>query len=281
VPRKRVTDDKAIVGLWRLVSRTSQGRPVTDCASHYLFEPGRVKEIVPDLVDDGSVFSTYELDPTASPKRITMTTHWVGKGGKPTAPPFVERGVYELKGETLRLCWGSGGGTPPTFSKKTDIIVTFTREHRPPPKTKQPAGKQPVEVPGVGRLTWDDDIDWWQGEVKAATGEVAELHVEVIKETPARVAQAAQEFVAWLKAHEPAARTFAAEELLDLLNDVWNEGRPITARQFVKRLSLDSAGRAKDRSASLYYRDGGLFRGHSIVVQVDKAGRFKNATIAG
>jgi uncharacterized protein (TIGR03067 family) len=281
VPKKRVPDTEAIVGLWRLVSHTSEGRPVFDCASHYLFEAGRVKEIVPSLVDDGSVRSTYELGPTASPKRITMTTHWVGKKGKRAAPPYVQRGLYELKGETLRLCWGPGDKPPAAFSKATTSIITFTREHGPPPKTKQPAGKQPVEVPGVGRLTWDDDIDWWQGEVKAATGEVAELHVEVTKETPARVAQAAQEFVGWLKAHEPAARTFAAEELLDLLNDVWNNGRPITARQFVKRLSLESAGRAKDRSASLYYRDGGLFRGHSIVVQVDKAGRFKNATIAG
>src|SRR5437588_10194313 len=110
--KKRVTDAEAIVGLWRLVSRTHQGRPVHDSASHYLFEAGRVKEIVPDLVDDGSCWSTYKLDPTASPKRITKTIHWVGKNGKPSAPPFVERGIYELKGETLRLCWPSGGGPP-------------------------------------------------------------------------------------------------------------------------------------------------------------------------
>jgi uncharacterized protein (TIGR03067 family) len=281
VAKKRVTDAEAIVGLWRLVSRTHQGKPVMDCASHYLFEAGRVKEIVPDLVDDGSCWSTYELDLTASPKRITQTTHWVGKNGKPSAPPYVERGLYELKGETLRLCWPSGGGPLPSFSKKADIIVTFTREHGPPPQTKQPSGKQPVEVPGVGRLTWDDNIDWWEGQVKAATGEVAALHLEVTQETPERIAQAAQEFVAWLKAHEPAARKFAAEELLDLLNDVWNDGKPLTARQFVKRLSLASAGRKKDNSASLYYGDGGMFRGHSIVVRVDKAGKFKNATIAG
>jgi hypothetical protein len=160
-------------------------------------------------------------------------------------------------------------------------VVTLTREHGPPPQTKQPSGKAPLDVPGVGRLTWDDDLDWWQGEIIAQTGESASLHIEIEDETPERVAEAARRFVAWLAAHEPAARQFAANRLLDLHNDTWNDGDEISTDDFVSRMSLESAGWSRNGRANLYYRDGELFWGHCIIVTVDASGAFVDASIAG
>jgi len=51
---------------------------------------------------DGGDWATFELDSKAQPKRFTTTSELVGKGGKPERR--VDRWLYELDGDTLRLC---------------------------------------------------------------------------------------------------------------------------------------------------------------------------------
>jgi hypothetical protein len=90
-----------------------------------------------------------------------------------------------------------------------------------------------------------------------------------------------REFVRWLRRHEPAARRFAAAELLETYNGSWNEGEPISIGTFAGRMTLESVGIDPDGGASLYYHDGDLFWGHCIIVSVGEDGEFKGATIAG
>lgn len=71
-----MTDAEAIQGYWRLLSHVRRGSRAMTSVTHLLFEQDCMKEIDPDLVDDGSVRSTYQLDPTTSPKRIVDTTAW-------------------------------------------------------------------------------------------------------------------------------------------------------------------------------------------------------------
>src|SRR5262249_49504966 len=67
--RDAMTDHEAIQGLWRLLSHVSRGSRALTSVTHFLFEGDRVREVTPDLVDDGTVRSTFQIDPTTSPKR--------------------------------------------------------------------------------------------------------------------------------------------------------------------------------------------------------------------
>src|SRR5437870_1587114 len=98
------SDQQAIQGLWRLVSCVARGGPIGTTTTHYQFEGGRVKAIIPSLVDGGH-WSVFELDPQTRPKRFTMTTEWTGKGEKPVRR--IDCWLYDLDGDTLRLCWPS------------------------------------------------------------------------------------------------------------------------------------------------------------------------------
>src|SRR5712691_1836603 len=142
------TDQQAIQGLWRLVSCVARGRPVHEAATHYRFDGNRVKQIEPWRVDGGD-WSTFELDPDAQPKRFTMMSELIGKGGKPWGR--IDRWLYELDDDTLRLCWPNVfGDYPDTLSDRTHGVVTLARYFGPPPETKRPSGKKPIENPILG-----------------------------------------------------------------------------------------------------------------------------------
>jgi uncharacterized protein (TIGR03067 family) len=274
------SDQQAIQGLWRLVSCVARGGPVGTAATHYQFDGNRVKEIDPSRVDGGN-WATFELDPKARPKRFTKISEWAGKGGKPVRR--IDRWLYDVNGDTLRLCWPSVfGDYPDALSDQSHGVITLARDPGPPPKTKQPAGKKPIEDPVLGQLTWDDNYDWWEAQVKLKPERAVDVHVEPADEQDDVTAVAGgREFIRWLRRHEPAARRFAAAELLDTHNGAWNEGEPISARGFADRMTLESVGIDADGGASLYYHDGDLFWGHCIIVSVGADRAFRNATIAG
>jgi hypothetical protein len=195
----------------------------------------------------------------------------------------VDRWLYELNGDTLRLCLPNVfGDYPDKLSDQTHGVITLARDAGPPPRTKQPAGKNPIEDPVLGRLTWDDNFDWWEAQIELKPGLTIDAHVELgsAQDDVAAVA-AGREFIRWLRQHEPAARRFAAAELLDTHNDCWNDGKPISARTFAGRMTLESVGITPGGGASLYYHDGDLFWGHCIIVTVGKDREFSDATIAG
>ena len=67
------------------------------------------------------VVSTYTLDPSTTPKSIDMTT-----GGR-TKP-----GIYDLQGDTLRLCMSENTDERPTAfdsqpNSVNDVVLTMKR----------------------------------------------------------------------------------------------------------------------------------------------------------
>jgi uncharacterized protein (TIGR03067 family) len=170
------SDQQAIQGLWRVVSCVARGGQVGTGTTHYLFDGNRVKEIDPSRVDGGD-WAMFELDTEARPKRLSMTSEWAGKGGKPVRR--VDCWLYELDGNMLRLCWPSVfGDFPDTLSDQTHGVINLARDHGPPPKTKQPTGKMPIEDRVLGRLTWEDNYDWWEAQVELQPGLTVAVHVE-------------------------------------------------------------------------------------------------------
>lgn len=74
--------------------------------------------------------ATIKLDPSLKPKAIDLQPATPGK--KETRP---SRGIYELKDDTLKLCWRKEGGERPTeFASKADdrdlVLMILKREKR-------------------------------------------------------------------------------------------------------------------------------------------------------
>jgi hypothetical protein len=78
------------------------------------------------------------------------------------------------------------------------------------------------------------------------------------------------------------ARRLASESLLELKNETWlGADPPLSASQLAERLELEACEIAADGQATLYFGDGGLFGGHSVVVYLDDQGGFVDAKLAG
>jgi uncharacterized protein (TIGR03067 family) len=94
-------DKDALQGTWSMVSGTQDGKPVPEDVIK------RIKVVVSgdkmtQMLGDEKHEHTYKLNPDKSPKEIDVD-FGDGKAGK---------GIYELKGDTLKVAHGSKPGSP-------------------------------------------------------------------------------------------------------------------------------------------------------------------------
>lgn len=143
--RKDLEDLKRLEGAWDIVAaefngeestdhfkRTLGGLLVKDKACRWKFSPAKQEDV------------KLALDADKSPRHVDMD---VGAG-------LVLPGIYELSGDTLRLCWDdSGTARPTTFRTKADdrcILIRLRRAQED--KIKMPAKDQPIAdlIAGLG-----------------------------------------------------------------------------------------------------------------------------------
>ncbi len=273
------TDQDALQGLWRLVSCVARGCAVSTGTTHVAVEGDRFKEIQASKVDGGD-WATFEIDATCRPKRFTMTSSFTSSRGKNVTR--VDRWVYELDGDTLRLCWPSVFGQyPDAVSPEAHGVMTMIRHEGAPPPTRKASGKEPIAHPTLGALTWNDEFENWETSGELSPGKRIQMRVAVIQPSAAAVVAAFSDMFRWLRKHEPAARRFAASELLDTYNASWNEGAPISARSFTNRMTLAEVSVGTDGTMDLDYDVGDLFGGHGVVVYTDEDRAFASTDIAG
>lgn len=133
----------------------------------------------------------------------------------------------------------------------------------------------------LGELIWDSDLDWWSSQVEFTPGNLVNLSVDGEDvETPAVIELACHSFI-HLQKQEVNLRLCAANHLLNLYNDHWNNGDEINYQTFMELMKLEEVYLNSDGSAKLYYDDGDLFGGHVIIVSIDGNGVFEDAHIAG
>ncbi|MCK6207676.1 DUF2262 domain-containing protein [Bacillus infantis] len=81
--------------------------------------------------------------------------------------------------------------------------------------------------------------------------------------------------------HEEMIKEGISEELLNLHNDTWNEGKIISTSEFISRIQLEGILFFCEGNAELYYNDGDLFWGHTIAANISEEGQFESAHIYG
>lgn len=117
-------DAKNIQGTWLPVKAELSGKPMNDDFYKTVtlkLDRGKY-EVTAESADKG----TYTLDPAANPKTIDVT----GVEG-PNAGKRIPA-IYELHGDTLRICYGLGGSPRPTEFKSLrgtqNLLITYKRK---------------------------------------------------------------------------------------------------------------------------------------------------------
>ena len=132
-----------------------------------------------------------------------------------------------------------------------------------------------------GRLTWDDVLGCWLGGIDWPPGQ----HTEValwLSEDLAGGLRTAAEGLEWLQDHEGQARRCAAEEMLEVYNNAWqDEAGPLTGAELFRRLELVRIGFEEDGTLLLTYDAGELFGGHVVDAELGPDRSFRGADLVG
>jgi hypothetical protein len=268
----------ALLGAWRLVSLTLQGRDVGTTQTHLVVREDLLWEVHPSRT-----LYEGELGPE-SRYRVSKTDDMRLEIFQPPRPSLCA--IARISGDELRVRWGSMlGRFPRSLDDEGGLLAVLTRESDAAALAR--AYEAPVRVKRVRRkhsalgvLSYDDDLKRWSGKARWTTKSVI-VHVSGPKECGDDCFDRA---ALRLKAVRcDAAKAYASTKLLELKNDTWlSDGeKPMTASAFRARLvpesfSVDTKGRV-----SVCFHDGGLFWGHAVMVDFDAKLRPIDAQLAG
>ena len=118
-------DAKAVQGSWTPAKAELGGQPMADAVLKSIslkLDNGKYEVLVGSAPDKG----TYTLDSTSKPKSMTIT----GTEGPNVGRTFPA--IYELKGDTLRICYDLSGAKRPIEFKSIAgtklYLVTYKRK---------------------------------------------------------------------------------------------------------------------------------------------------------
>lgn len=154
-------------------------------------------------------------------------------------------------------------------------------------KKKPEVVEKVLKVNNVGELNYSEKFEWYEGKIILNDTELA---LNIYYASPKELAKIAAFVSKQINAKfYDRALLEMEKDMIVLKNDTWlgededtgEEESPITAEQFRKRISISSMVFYDDCSSTIYCKDGDVFWGHSIVVNIDKNGNYEDANLAG
>jgi hypothetical protein len=135
----------------------------------------------------------------------------------------------------------------------------------------------------LGDLTWNEQLEWWEGSIRMTSPKEFELFVLARSSLVAdrSITADARAAIARIRTAEDACRSYACGELLEIHNSEWSEGSIISAGEFKRRLEPDSVEVHESGYSEVHFRDGDLFWGHSVGVRIRPDGSFQEAVVEG
>ena len=122
-PDDAKNDLKKLDGTWVLASGENDGKKISaDTLKTGQLTIDGDKHTV--KVGDTTYKGTHKLDPTAKPKTIDITPTNGDNKGKTSL------GIYDLDGDTLKICWAPAGKDRPTEFKSADGSGVFLAVHK-------------------------------------------------------------------------------------------------------------------------------------------------------
>lgn len=121
-PQDQTKDQQAIQGTWVVESAERNGKPETDIKGEKLIFMKDGKAVMTTKGKEEK--ATYKIDPSKKPKTIEFTPE---REEKPAL------GIYELTGDSLKVCVMRPGGERPTdFSSKAPgrVLIVLKRQKK-------------------------------------------------------------------------------------------------------------------------------------------------------
>ncbi len=291
-----MSDRERIQGVWRLEACSCEGELEDSEVTHIVFRDDRTWEAGSPVVhyqDEPEIRSTFELDPRASPRRITRRTGWFEQEGGRVARRRTEHGLYRLSGDQLWIAWSLDPTEPLQKGAVDDddaLLETYAREEDPDVRRRVEDPPTPVprrirEHSDLGRLAWDANSSCWNASWNLEGPSTARVSFELQggEHATDEAFAAAASTLAALAVALPDIKRHAASELLDLKNTTWlAEGEErIDRKRFVAALRLDRVTAYEEGEVELLFDDGDLFWGHTIVVSLDSRLRPAHVELSG
>lgn len=163
---------------------------------------------------------------------------------------------------------------------------TLNNEQFEKPK-KLAVKNKTIKIPSLGELLYNEELEWYEGKLKVEN-EIVE--VNIYNAEPKEFEKLISFVDRQIKAKFYEEMLLKMEsKMINLKNDVWlgedeetGEDEPLmTVENFRKRISISSIVFYDDCSSSIYCNDDDIFWGHSIDINVDKNGNYKEANLAG
>lgn len=120
-----------------------------------------------------------------------------------------------------------------------------------------------------GALVFDRLLDQFEGKRKLG-GDTYSISIYNPGGGTKIDARSAQKRVEYFEANLPGIRKKIAARMFDLYNSNWQSLGKLSLRDFMGKIKLDAVSLSTSGDMEIYFSDGGLFEGHSIIIAVDK-----------
>ncbi len=143
--------------------------------------------------------------------------------------------------------------------------------------------KKKINDPVFGELIWDEKYHWWKADARANSDFPFAVYLtDYLGEADDDI-EPYRRFFEIVRQNEPAAREYAAQELLEIYNENWSNNEFITKEEFCRRMEPESVSFSEfdAEEAEFHYTGEDLFGEHTIIVAMTKSGVFTYASFEG
>jgi len=149
-------------------------------------------------------------------------------------------------------------------------------------KPKKPEVKNTtIKISSLGELIYNEMFEWYEGNFEI---ENHNFELSIGNTEPKKLKHLISFVDEQMKSKFYKKILLEMEDkMIELKNEFWlgEEEPPITSEDFQKRISINSIAFNEDCTCSIYCDDDDIFWGHSIEIDVDEKGKYKDANLAG
>jgi hypothetical protein len=130
-----------------------------------------------------------------------------------------------------------------------------------------------------GQLKYSEDLDWYSREIKLYGSNVS---LNIKAEKGSVDLRKSEKLIEALNKKIPKVRDVIADELYDIYREEW-AGRlfKVNRDKFKDKLELEAVVIHRTNDLDLYFKDGGLFSDHVVVVRFSLDKGFHNVVLSG